>query len=133
MRPLSDLDYAALAAFRQDIRNFLGFSERAAAAAGITSQQYQTLLAIRAAPGGQLSVGDIASSMLLQPHSASGLLNRLEAGGMIERTRARDDRRRIEIRLADRGRQLLLTLASEHREELKRLRPMLEELTSRLG
>lgn len=129
---LSDEDYATLAAFRQNLRSFLRFSEIAAEGAGITAQQYQALLALRAAPDCQLSVGELADQMLLQPHSTSGLLNRLEAIGMVERLRSGSDRRRVGIRLTAEGRALLSSLANAHRAELARLRPMLDNVVSRL-
>ena len=37
--PLSDADYARLAAFRHALRDFLNFSEAAAARIGLTGQQ----------------------------------------------------------------------------------------------
>lgn len=129
---LSDVDYATLAVFRQNLRSFLRFTESAAERAGITAQQYQALLALRAAPDCQLSVGHFADQMLLHPHSTSGLLNRLEAIGMVERLRSGSDRRRVGIRLTAEGRALLSSLANEHRAELARLRPMLDNVVSRL-
>lgn len=129
--PLSDEDYATLAEFRCELRSFLGFSEKAAQEAGVTAQQYQALLAIRAAPDAQLAIGALADQMFLQPHSASGLLNRLETAGMVERIRRSDDRRRVEIGLTERGRTLLASLAAAHREELRRLRPLLAGLVTR--
>ena len=43
-------DYRMLAAFRLALRRFVHFSETAAEAAGLSPQQHQALLAIRAAP-----------------------------------------------------------------------------------
>lgn len=43
---LFDSDYAALAEFRFALRRFQLFSETNAAAAGLSSQQHQALLAI---------------------------------------------------------------------------------------
>ena len=129
--PLDDEDYVALADFRRELRSFLGFSERAARGVGVTAQQYQALLAIRAAPSARMAVGTFADQMLLRPHSASGLLDRLELAGMVERVRLADDRRRVEIGLTDEGRALLASLAAAHREELRRLRPLLKGLASR--
>jgi DNA-binding MarR family transcriptional regulator len=129
---LGNEDYAILAAFRQELRSFLRFSERAAEDAGITAQQYQALLALRAAPNRQLSVGELADQMLLLPHSTTGLLTRLEAIGMVERRRSAGDRRRVAIGLTATGCALLSSMASAHRAELTRLRPMLHGLLSRL-
>lgn len=132
-RPLDDCDYAVLAAFRRDLRAFLRFSENAAEAAGTTAQQYQVLLALRASPTGHLSVGELADEMSLAPHSASGLVSRLEVAGLIKRLKRREDARRVDVRIALRGINVLASLARIHREELKQLRPMLEDLIARLG
>lgn len=129
--PLDDEDYITLADFRRELRGFLGFSEKAATRAGVTAQQYQALLAIRAAPSARMAVGTFADQMLLRPHSASGLLDRLELAGMVERVRQADDRRRVEIGLTHAGKTLLESLAAAHREELRRLRPLLQGLVSR--
>lgn len=130
--PVNDGDYAVLAAFRRDLRAFLRFSENAAEAAGITAQQYQVLLALRASPDGCLSVGKLADEMSLAPHSASGLVSRLEAAGLVERLRPQGDARRVDIQIAARGTDVISSLAKVHREELKQLRPMLKDLIARL-
>ena len=126
--PLSDADYVTLADFRRELRSFLGFSESAAQQAGITAQQYQALLAIRAAPDTRMAIGTFADQLLLRPHSASGLLDRLEVAGMVKRVRQTEDRRRVEIGLTARGEMLLASLAAAHREELRRVRPLLTGL-----
>ena len=45
---LDEESYRALAGFRYELRRFLHFSENAARGAGLTPQQHQALLAIRA-------------------------------------------------------------------------------------
>ena len=47
---LTTQDYAQLAAFRRALREFLHFSEAAAAEAGVTAQHYQAMLIIRGCP-----------------------------------------------------------------------------------
>lgn len=68
---VSQKDYEQLAAFRYELRRFLNFSEQAAKALGMTPQQHQSLLAIRAAPGRMLAIGDLADQLFVQPHTAS--------------------------------------------------------------
>lgn len=130
---LGEADYAVLADFRHALRRFLVFSESRAAACGLTPQQHQALLAIRAAPDGRASIGYVADRLILKPHSASGLVDRLEALGMLTRAPAPDDRRQFLLVLTERARTLLATLSATHREEIRRLRPMLGELLARLG
>ena len=127
-----DEDYTTLATFRYELRTFLHFSENAAAEAGLTAQQYQALLALRGVPGGSMLVGELAERLLLRPHSASGLVDRLMGLGLVERCRGDDDRRQVRILLTDIGRKVLASLAASHRAELRRLRPLLTELMRRL-
>jgi DNA-binding MarR family transcriptional regulator len=127
-----DEDYATLASFRHELRRFLHFSEQAAEAAGVTAQQHQALLAIRAAPGAAMLVGALAERLLLRPHSATGLVDRLQKQGLVERFQEEGDRRRVRVRLTAQGDALLASLSASHRAELRRLRPLLTDLVARL-
>jgi DNA-binding MarR family transcriptional regulator len=129
---LTDADYAVLADFRRTLRRFLAFSEARAAEIGLTPQQHQALLVIRAAPRGQAAIGHIAEWLMLKPHSASGLVDRLEALGLLERQVSPHDRRRAHVVLTPEADTLLARLSLTHREELRRLRPMLAELLARI-
>jgi DNA-binding MarR family transcriptional regulator len=131
-KPLKRLgggDYAALADFRYELRRFLFFSEQAARKAGISPQQHQALLSIRGAPGGTQTVGDLARRLLIRPHSASGLVSRLEEQGLLERVEA-PDRRLAALRLTEKAEDLLAALAHAHLAELKRMRPLLRGLVN---
>ena len=130
MAGLSDHDYRTLADFRQTLRGFLHFSEEAAEAVGLTAQQHQALLAIKAADG--LTVGELAVRLLVRPHSATGLANRLERLGYVARVPAMGDRRRVDLVVTDLAETLLRSLSASHRAELRRLGPMLTELLARL-
>ncbi|MEO9130692.1 MAG: MarR family transcriptional regulator [Sphingomonas sp.] len=125
---LSDRDYAALADFRHALRTFLAFSEGRAAEQGLTPQQHQALLAIRGAPPGSVSIGYIAERLMVKPHSASGLVARLEALNLVQRLPSPDDGRQALLKLTARSRKLLAALSSTHREEIVRLRPLLTDL-----
>lgn len=128
---LSDQDYAALADFRYVLRKFMAFSEAEAAQHGLTPQQHQALLAIRAAPGDSATVGYVAERLLLKPHSATGLVNRLEVTGLVARKPAPQDRRCSTLSVSVKGRRCLDALSATHREEIKRLRPVLSQLVDR--
>jgi DNA-binding MarR family transcriptional regulator len=123
---LSLADYQALAAFRYQIRQFLHFSETAAKAEGLEPQQHQMLLAIRAWDEAEgPDVGKLASHLLIRHHSAVGLVDRLAAHGLVERTRGSEDRRHVRVRLTTVGEEKLARLASEHRAELRNSGPVL--------
>ncbi|HKR91346.1 helix-turn-helix domain-containing protein [Novosphingobium sp.] len=131
--PLDEGDYAALADFRAALRGFLAFSEARAGEVGLAPQQHQALLAIRGAPAGQATIGYLAERLILKPHSASELVSRLEALDLIERRTAEGDRRRTLLMLTGRAKVLLAELSATHREEIRRLKPLLLDLLDRFG
>ena len=70
--------YQQLAEFRYQIRRFLHFSEEAARRAGITPQQYLTLLAVRGFPGrDRVTVSELAERLKIRHHSTVGLIDRM--------------------------------------------------------
>jgi DNA-binding MarR family transcriptional regulator len=129
---LEDDAYRTLASFRYELRHFLRFSEEAAARAGITAQQHQALLALRAADGAEMLIGELAERLLLKPHSATELVNRLALADLVERQADAEDARRVRVRLTQRGNAQLAALSEAHRAELQRLRPLLGDLLARL-
>ena len=129
---LTDQDYRTLAAVRAAIRGFAHFTEKVVQEAGLTPQQHQVLVALRAAEKGELPVGELAEALLLQPHSVSGLADRLQALGLVERVRSETDRRIVVVRLTVKARRLMSSLSRTHRDELRRIRPLLISLLSQL-
>jgi len=114
------IDYVALARFRHEIRRFQNFSEQAAREAGIEPQQHQALLAIKGLPrGSDATVGMLAERLLIRHHSAVELTDRLEAKGLIQRSRSRADRREVILHLTQRGEKVLSRLSLPHRAELR--------------
>ena len=129
---LIDIDYAALAEFRFALRRFQMFSETKAGEAGLTPQQHQALLAIRAADPDAATVGYVAQRLIVKPHTASELIDRLEAIDLVRREPAPSDRRRALLRLTSQATGILSALSSAHREEIRRLQPLLVEHLTRL-
>jgi len=126
---LTTEDYARLAAFRQGLREFLRFSEEAAAKAGLSAQHYQAMLILRACPeAGRITINDLARQLLIKHNSAVGLVDRLEKEGLIRREASGADRRKVELLLSARGRTVLAKLAETHRRELERIGPALKRL-----
>ena len=123
---LATRDYAQLAAFRHALRGFLRFSEAAAAQAGLTTQHYQAMLVLRGWPEhSRVSIGELAQQLLIKHNSAVELVDRLVEEKLVVREPSVDDRRKVELRLTGRGRQVLAKLAATHRGELERLGPFL--------
>jgi len=129
---LIDIDYAALAEFRFALRRFQMFSETKAGEAGLTPQQHQALLAIRAADPDAATVGYVAQRLIVKPHTASELIDRLEAIDLVRREPAPSDRRRALLRLTSQATSILSALSSAHRDEIRRLQPLLVEHLTRL-
>jgi len=80
-----------------------------------------------------VTVGTIAERLILKPHSATGLVDRLEALDLVTRHEASADRRRAVLRLTGKAETLLAKLSTTHREEIGRLKPLLADLMARLG
>jgi DNA-binding MarR family transcriptional regulator len=133
MPKLQERDYATLAGFRYELRKFGRYSEYAAGEAGLTPRQHQALLAIRAGPGGALHVGQLAERLFLRPHSASELVQRMVEQDLVRREAGAEDKRQVTLTLSDHGEKVLEYLSQSHRAELRRLRPMLQELLAGLG
>ena len=129
---LTDNDYAALAEFRFALRQFQVFSEAKAAQSGLTPQQHQALLAIRGVDLHDATVGYVAERLIVKPHTASELIDRLETLGLVRREPTQSDRRRAVLRLTPSADATLSSLSSVHREEIRRLQPLLVEHLTRL-
>lgn len=126
-------DYRLLAEFRRVLRQFLAFSESAAREAGLTPQQHQALLAIEGFEDDRLpTVGDLAKRLVIRHHSAVGLVDRLAREGLVARQDDATDRRRVTLTLTKKAERLLAGLSAAHRDELRRLAPLLKTLLARI-
>jgi DNA-binding MarR family transcriptional regulator len=132
-RRLTEADYQALGAFRNALRRFLAFSEAGAVALGLTPQQHQALLVVRAHGGpAPISVGELAEGLLIKNHSALGLVDRLAARGLLTRAPAADDRRRVALTLTPEGRRVLETISHDNLGQLKSTLPVFTDLIEAL-
>ena len=123
---LSPGQYRDLAEFRRQIRQFLHFSEATSKEHGLEPQQHQLLLAVHGLPeDAKPTIGELASRLFIQHHSAVELVNRLEQTGAVARHTGTQDKREVWIRLTPAGRAILRKLALAHRTELERSGPEL--------
>ena len=126
---LTEADYRALLQFRTGLRRFLGWSAERAREAGLTASQHQLLLAVRGHPGAQgPTISDLAEYLLLRHHSTVELIDRAVRAGLVERVGDADDQRVVRLRLSPVGSAAVESLAAQHRAELERLRPRMEQL-----
>jgi DNA-binding MarR family transcriptional regulator len=132
-KTITNAEYEALAEFRYALRQFLRFSEEAVQAVGLTPQQHQALLAIRGFPArDRATIGELAERLQLRHHSTVGLMDRLEAAGLVERQADTEDRRQVYVTLTPRGLDVLEQMTEVHRVELQRLGPELHTSLLRL-
>lgn len=131
---ISTSDYQTLSQFRYLIRCFLEFSQNKARGAGLAPRQHQALLAIKGFPKGpDVTIGDLAERLRIRHHSAVELVDRLVAEDLVVREASSADRRKVELRLTARGREVLAKLAAVHRAELRRVGPVLKAFFAELS
>lgn len=73
-------------------------------ALGLTYPQYLAMMVLWEEDG--LTVGEISTRLLTDPGSLTPLLKRLEAEGLLSRTRSREDERVVVVELTKAGRAL---------------------------
>src|SRR5258708_5392186 len=94
--------YSGLARFRYALRNFLASSEQICRQAGVTTTQYQAMLALGCAAE-LISIKQLAEQLLLKHHSAVQLVDRLSAGGLVKRVVSERDARVALVTLTSKG------------------------------
>lgn len=78
---------------------------------GVTTQQWSVLGALsRPKAEGGMSVGELSRYLLVSRQNLSGLLNRLERDGYLERVTGEEDRRSRKVRLTKKGEELWAAL-----------------------
>ena len=123
----TDAQYQRLLQFRTALRRFDQWSREAAESHGLTHAQHQLLLAIRGfeGPDGP-TIGDVADSLFIKHHTASGLVDRAQEVGLVERHKDAKDSRRVRLELTKEGERILRRLTDVHVEELRQLAPLLD-------
>jgi len=124
-------DYGALAHFRYAMRKFLSFSKQAlSATAQLTPEQYEALLALKAFGGSTgLTITELSERLQVKHHSAVGLVDKMVARRLVQRTPGISDRRQVFVRLTAAGSKVLAKVAALHRQEMRiRSSEMIEAL-----
>jgi DNA-binding MarR family transcriptional regulator len=117
---IRDDQYRSLAELRYVIRLFLQSSDVSAREVGVEPQQYQMLLAIRATDTEeQCTIRALSERLLLKHHSAVELVDRMEANGLVTRSRGLQDRRQVFVRLQPKGRRLLEKIVRRRLADLR--------------
>ncbi|HEY6292805.1 MAG TPA: MarR family transcriptional regulator [Terriglobia bacterium] len=113
-----------LARFRYQLRQFLRFSEQAARAEGVTSQQHQLLLGIAGYTGREWATINELAEFLQERHNAVvGLVERALKRGLVRKVQGELDRRFVQVHLTAQGEGVLTRLSELHQAEAERLAP----------
>jgi DNA-binding MarR family transcriptional regulator len=125
-----DTDEQVLLYLRRIIRAIDLRSKELMQVSGLTVPQIVVLQATaRLEP---VTVGGIAEAVNLSQGTATSILNRLQARGLVERARSLEDRRRVLVKLTNIGRETLAAapgLLQDHFvEAFRRLRPWEQSL-----
>src|SRR5947208_5939056 len=83
---------------------------REAREVGVSPEQVSLLVTIKYVPG--IGVRELAARERVSPPAMSKHVDRLERGGLVERTPSADDRRRVGLTLTDEGQRVLRRVRS---------------------
>ena len=81
------------------------FSRNAEKTTGLTGPQLWAVKLL--ANNAPLRLSDLARQMYLSPATVVGIIDRLEAKGLVTRTRSREDRRAVDLELSGEGKELV--------------------------
>jgi len=87
--------------FRRIFQIINEYSKTAIQTTGLTGPQlWAVKILTESAP---LRVSELAQQMYLRPATVVGIVDRLEAKGLVTRTRSKEDRRAVDLRLTEKG------------------------------
>jgi DNA-binding MarR family transcriptional regulator len=137
-RPFASLEQEAYLNIVRTATQLSDAFERILRPAGLTPAQYNVLRILRGTDTEGLCRNDLRDRMLTRMPDMTRLLDRMEAGGLVSRTRDADDRRIVTTRITPEGLRLVNGLdeavAEEHRRRLGHLsQEHLEMLIELLG
>jgi DNA-binding MarR family transcriptional regulator len=90
------------------------------AAHGISLAWYDVLVQLGEAPHNRLRMRELAAAVLLSRSGLTRLVDRMDAGGLVTRSPAPDDRRGVYVTLTDAGRARLREAAPTHLDGVRR-------------
>jgi DNA-binding MarR family transcriptional regulator len=118
---VSEIELQRAAAFRSALRRFLARSNEVADAAGLTSQRYDLLLAIKSAPGQTSTMTKLSYELSLRQTAVTELVKRAEEAGLLERSTSTADGRVSVLALTAEGERRLMRAFVGLREERRQL------------
>jgi DNA-binding MarR family transcriptional regulator len=102
---VNTLDDSILRSLRRIVRGIDIYSHHLASRYSLTGPQLVCLRHL--SKGGEMPAGDLAEGIVVSQPTVSGILDRLEARGLVRRTRDKQDRRRVLVALTAAGEALV--------------------------
>ncbi|AGK50541.1 MULTISPECIES: homoprotocatechuate degradation operon regulator HpaR [Burkholderia] len=87
----------------------------------LTEQQWRIIRVLDGEPSHELEAGQIAKRCCILSPSLTGVLERMERDGLIRRTRAQEDQRRLIVSLTPQSRQLVTQIGPRIDEQYRLL------------
>ena len=119
--PISDVELRRAAAFRSALRRLLARTADVAGAAGLTSQRYDLLLAIKTGAGETSTMTDLSIRLSLRQTAVTELVKRAEEADLIERSPSAADGRVSVLALTAEGERRLMRAFVALRDERRHL------------
>lgn len=94
---------------------------------GLTSQQYNTLRILRGQHPDSATVNLIKERMIDKMSNVSRIVDKLKAKGLVTRKTSRHDRRQVDVKITDKGLDLLAQIDTELVDWEKQIRTITEE------
>lgn len=141
-KPFPSLEEEAFLNIERTEAMLADFFEQTLKPHGITATQYNVLRILRGAGEDGLCRNEIRDRLVTRMPDVTRLLDRMEACGLIKRTRSREDRRLVGTELTPKGRHLVDSLdavvSAEHHARLghltaEQLRTLIDTLTQIRG
>lgn len=126
-----ELDVSAMEVFGRLHRTFLLYRQQISnrfEELGTSVAGFDVLAALRRAPEGRMNAGELAHQTLVTTGGLTLRVRKLEAAGLVRRTRDTADNRVVHVQLTEEGRRLVDEVADEH---FAKLSAMLDGLSPR--
>lgn len=82
---------------------------------GLSLRRYDVLLQLHGAPGGSLTMRDLGRAVVISKSGLTGLVDRMQRAGLVERSGDPDDRRVIHVTLTPAGAAAYRRARADHR------------------
>jgi DNA-binding MarR family transcriptional regulator len=87
---------------------------------GIPLASFDVLFQLSIARNGELSISALADAIVLNQSGLTGLVDRLQSSGFVQRERREADPREIHVRITDRGIEILAQVTPTHISSIRK-------------